>query len=39
VQGFDPEDLVYKSRTEMELEWGSLPEDVFEMRYKAYEKR
>jgi hypothetical protein len=39
MAGFDLEDLIFKTREELEIEWGKIPEAVFEIRYKAYEKR
>jgi len=39
MAGFEPQDLIHKSKEEMEYEWGSIPDEVFEMRYNAYEKR
>jgi hypothetical protein len=30
---------MFKTKLEMEKVWGKVPDDVFELRYKEYEKR
>ena len=37
-EGFDIDDIMFKSKNEMLLSWGPIPEDIAEVRWKTHEK-
>jgi len=39
MQGFDPTEIEFRDKTTMRLAWGDIPEEIFEVRWKAHEKQ
>ena len=38
-EGFDIDDIMFKSKNEMLLSWGPIPSEIAEVRWKTHEKR